>query len=135
MNRIRAVVTDIRRIDNVTIVSFDADGYAMRMMGLGFNVAAGVGDRVTLGIKATNIALARAFAGEISISNRLNAVIEEVHNGELLSSIMLRVGETPLECITTLDASREMGLEEGDEVTALIKASELSILDIDKEVS
>ncbi len=133
MNRIRAVVTRIERSDNVTVVSFDADGCMMRMMGLGLNVDVAVGDPVVLGVKATNIALARAFAGEVSISNRLDAVVESLENGMLLSSVMLRAGETRLECITMRDAVREMDIEEGDEVTALIKASELSILETTKE--
>lgn len=133
MNRIRAVVTGIERAENVTVIVFDAEGTTMRMMGLGLNVDVQLGDPVMLGVKATNIALARAFMGEVSISNRLESIVESVEDGTLLCSIMLRAGDTRLECITTLDAVREMAIEEGDEVTVLIKASELSILETLKE--
>lgn len=133
MNRIAAHVTDIADSKGITIVTFDAGGVPMRMMALGLNLPLREGSAVTLGVKATNIALAKALRGDLSISNRLEAVIEEVEDGELLSRIMLRVRRSVLECITTVEASRAMGLKAGDTVTALIKASELSVLSVAEE--
>lgn len=130
MNRIEARVSRIERTDNLSIVAFEAQGFELRMMALGLNVPVSIGSDVVLGVKATNVALAKQLRGELSISNRLKATVESVRNGNLLSSVVLRVGETPMECITTRDAAEQMALEEGDEVVALIKASELSILEV-----
>lgn len=133
MNRIAAYVTEITTSEGITIVTFDAGGVPMRMMALGLNLPLREGSAVTLGVKATNIALAKALRGDLSISNRLETVIEDVENGELLSRIMLRFRRSILECTTTVEASRAMGLKAGDTVTALIKASELSVLSVAEE--
>ena len=60
-------------------------------------------------------------SGEISISNQLKAKIVKVENGELLSSILLKVEDTILESIITVDSSKNMNLVEDEEVLILIK--------------
>ncbi len=132
MNRIPAHVTRIDQETQLTVVAFDAYGITLTMMGLGLNVAVEVGDAVVLGVKATHIALAKSLKGEISISNRLECDVEEVENGRLFSSVSLRFKETPLECITLRTSTERLTLAAGDKVSALIKASELSILEVRK---
>ncbi|MHC3995578.1 TOBE domain-containing protein [Thiomicrolovo sp. ZZH C-3] len=133
MNRIEAYITRIERRDNITVVSFNADGQPMRMMALGLTSPIAVGTRVILGAKASHVALAKQLDGHLSISNRLEAVIETVETGALLCSVTLRVGPARMESIITLDSAETMALHEGDSVTALIKASDLSILEIVEE--
>lgn len=130
MNRIEARVTHIERLDNITIVSFDAQGTPMRMMALGLNIPVRIGTRVVLGFKASHVALATHLLGRLSISNRLNAVIEAVETGTLLCSVTLRVGPTRMESIITRESAETMELQPGEDVTALIKASDLSIVDV-----
>ncbi|UFS61850.1 TOBE domain-containing protein [Sulfurimonas sp. HSL-3221] len=130
MNRIEAYITSIERRDNITIVSFDAGGAPMRMMALGLAIPIAVGTRVILGAKASHVALAKKLEGHLSISNRLEAVIETVETGALLCSVTLRVGPARMESIITRDSAETMALHQGDSVTALIKASDLSILEI-----
>ena len=130
MNRIEATVTEIERHDNISIVSFDADGQPMRMMALGLSLPVKNGTRVILGAKASHVALSKYLIGDISISNRLEARIESVETGTLLCSVMLRVGRTVMESIITRESAEKLELRAGDEVTALIKASDLSIVGI-----
>jgi len=130
VNRIEARVSTIERHENITIVTFDADGQQMRMMALGLTLPLGVGTRVIVGAKASHVALAKHLSGEISISNRLKALVESVETGALLCSVMLRVGPAELECIITRESAEKMTLKPGDYVTALIKASDLSIVDL-----
>lgn len=133
MNRIPAQVTRIERQDDISVVTFDAGGTEMRMMALGLNLPITEGSAVILGVKATNVALSIGPVGENSISNRLKCDISALDKGALLCSIRLRFGATPLECITTMEACKRLMLKPGEEVTALIKASELSILEVIKE--
>ena len=130
MNRIEARITHIEQTDNITILSFDAQGRAMRMMALGLNLPVRNGTAVILGFKASHVALAKALNGSLSISNRLDAVIESVETGALLCSVRLRVGLTSIESIITRESAEHMGLRAGDSVTALIKASDVSIVGI-----
>ena len=129
MNRIRATVTSIEAYDGITIVNFGAAGQPMRMMALEIDDTLQAGSEVVLGIKASNIALAKSPLGPMSISNQLQAKIEQVKNGKLLSSITFRLGDSLIESIITLDSSQRMNLQQSDEIIALIKSSELSILE------
>ena len=128
MNRIDAIVTAIDSFENITIVSFQAAGQPMRMMALELNKSLVVGSKVTLGVKASHIALAKELKGQLSISNQLSVTIESIENGKLLSSIKLSFGGHLLESIITRISAQEMNLQTGERVAALIKSSELSIL-------
>ena len=130
MNRMEATVTAIENVDNITVVSFDAASMPMRMMALGLTVPLEVGTQVLLGVKASNISLAKDLGGMLSTSNQLNATIEAINNGTLLCSVKLRIGPFFLESIITRASSERMQLQEGDTVTALIKSSELSIVEV-----
>jgi molybdopterin-binding protein len=130
MNRIHASVTAITSVDNITIVSFDACGEPMRMMALELDKTLEPDANVVLGVKASGISLAKQVEGQLSISNRLDVTVEAVNNGALLCSVKLRLGDILLESIITRESSLRMDLQPGDRVTALIKASELSVLEM-----
>ncbi len=130
MNRIDAVVTTIDSFENITIVSFEAASQPMRMMALELDKSLVVGSKVTLGVKASNIALAREFSGILSISNQLKVTIESINNGKLLSSIKFSFAGSLIESIITRESVLRMNLQTGTNIIALIKSSELSILEI-----
>jgi molybdopterin-binding protein len=100
----------------------------MKMMALELSDALAVGSSVVLGIKASSIAIATALEGQLSISNRLESRVESLIKGKLLCSIKLRFGTTLLESVITSESAERLRLQPGDKVTALIKASELSIV-------
>jgi molybdopterin-binding protein len=130
MNRLKAKIVEIQRVDNLTIVSFDFDGYPLQMMALEINKNLEVGTEVILGIKATNIMLVKSYTGVISISNQLNCVVEKLNNGELLTSVTLAVAGIYIESFITRKSSSKMNLQNGDKLIAFINESELSILEI-----
>ncbi len=130
MNLIPAIITDIQSIDNITIVSFKTAHYAMRMMSLELNGSLSIGSEVILGVKATNIALAKEITGMLSISNQLKVTIEQINMGSLLCSIKFKFEDQIWESIITRDSAQRMELKTGNEMTALVKSSELSIVEI-----
>jgi len=130
MNTIVAEVKEIKNVDNLNIVKFYFAGTTLSMMSLELNENIKVGAKVKLITKPTHVAIAKDFSGEVSYSNQLDAKIIHVENGELLSSIKIRIWETTLESIITKDSSERMNLHAGDEVTAFIKANELSIVEV-----
>ena len=130
MNQISATVTGIQKSDNLTIVSFTAYDQPLRMVALELDRSLVVGSQVTLGVKATKIALAKKVEGELSISNQISVTVEHITNGSLLSSVILQFGEAKLESIITRESSIRMKLHARERVTALIQASDLSIFRI-----
>ena len=116
----------IARVLNV--VNFDFLDQSLSMMSLDLSDNIKVGSIVELIANPSHVAIAKDFSGVLSYSNQLNAKIVSLDNGKLLSSVKLLVGEVILESIITFNSSKKMNLKLGDEVKALIKASELSIL-------
>lgn len=130
MNRLPAVVTAIARHGKITIVSLDLYGMPMHLMGLELNLPLHEGTQVILGVKATHVAVGKALEGELSFSNRLDAEVVAVETGELLCSVTLKIGASRVESIFTRESCERMRLHEGERATVLIKASDLSILEV-----
>ncbi len=130
MNHIPAIITDIKSVDSINVVSFMAEGQNMRMMALELDEGLSIGSEVILGVKATHVALAKSLNGLMSISNQLDVCIERVDSGELLSSVKFRFAGTVLESIITKESVLRMELKEGENVIALVKSSELSIVEV-----
>jgi len=130
MNRMNAKVDSLKSMQNLAIVRFRFGEYFLEMMSLGVHSKVKPGSEVLLGVKATAITLAKDFEGSISTSNRLECSVKSVNNGELLSSIELRIGDATLESVITKEASLAMDLQVDDKVMILIKASDLSILEV-----
>jgi len=130
MNYINATVTDIQSVDNITVVTFQAGEHKLAMMALGLNLPIEIGTALTLGMKASSVSLAKDFSGFISLSNQLSCVIEKITYGALLCSVKARFNGSLLESVITLNSAKQMSLEVGERITMLVKASELSILEI-----
>lgn len=130
MSQIIATIKNIRNVDSLNIVEFGFYNHTLKMVSLNLNKEITLNKKVKLSIKPTNILIAKNLQGEISISNQLKAKIVKVENGELLSSILLKVEDTILESIITVDSSKNMNLIEDEEVLILIKASDLFIQEV-----
>ena len=130
MNRFRSTITQIESEGSLHIVTFDFEGTRLRMMSLELDAEVKVGAEVVLTIKSTYIALAKSFEGLVSYTNLIPATIARITHGKLLSSVGLRAHGVELESIITAGSARRMELQEGEPVTMLVKASELSIAEV-----
>jgi molybdopterin-binding protein len=127
MSQLVATIKKINSVDNLNIVEFDFNGLTLKMMSLDLNDDVKIGKKVELSVKPTNISIAKNLIGEISLSNQIVATIQSLENGQLLTSVILKINDTLLESIITVDSSKRMNLQIGEVVTILIKASNLSI--------
>lgn len=130
MSKFIATIKKIQSIDNLNIVEFEFDGLTLKMMSLDLNDDVKIGKKVKLSVKPSNISIAKNLTGEISLSNKIVATIESLENGQLLTSVILKINDTSLESIITVDSSKRMNLQIGEVVTILIKASNLSIEEV-----
>ena len=65
---------------------------------------------------------------KLSTRNRLPGTISEVTKGDAAAKISLRVGDNHMVALVTRESADELGLEVGQEVTALVKATDVMIL-------
>lgn len=66
--------------------------------------------------------------GRISARNHLRGTVEEIVLGTVTAKVSVRVGENLIESVITRQSVEEMGIKEGDTVTALIKSTEVMIM-------
>lgn len=130
MSKLEAVIKKIQSVDSLNIVTFDFFGTDLTMMSLELNENILIGKRVTLGIKPTAVVLAKEFHGKISTSNHIEATISSIEQGKLLCSVGLKTDNSYFESIITAQSAKKLHLHVGDCVTALIKASEISISEV-----
>ncbi len=129
MNILTARITDIQRTDSITLVRFDADTQPMHMMALELSPQLVVDSKVIVGAKSTNIALARERQAELSIENQLDVTITKINMGALLCSVSLAISGQCWESVITRESALTMQLAVGDKIIALIKSSDLSIVE------
>ena len=63
----------------------------------------------------------------LSARNQLKGRIEEVRIGSVMAHVMVRVGENIIESVITRLSAEELGLKKGDEVTVVIKSTEVML--------
>lgn len=139
MSQLLATITSIESMESLNIVTFVCAGQKLQMVSLELNETVQKGKNVTLACKPTTVALAKPiipgmntedFCSILSYANQLRVKIISLDIGQLLCSALLSLGEFTLEAILSRDAVERLQLCEGDEVIALIKANELSILEV-----
>jgi molybdopterin-binding protein len=64
---------------------------------------------------------------QISARNKLPGKVTNVNAGEAIANVELDVGGMRLVASVTAEAVRELGIEPGKDVTALIKASDVML--------
>jgi molybdopterin-binding protein len=63
----------------------------------------------------------------LSTRNQLKATVTSVTEGEAIANVEMDAGGQRLVASITVEAVRDLGLEQGREVTALIKASDVMV--------
>ena len=63
----------------------------------------------------------------ISARNKLRGTIEEVQWGNVMAHVVVRVGENLIESAITRRSADELKLKKGDDVVAVVKATEVMI--------
>jgi molybdopterin-binding protein len=64
---------------------------------------------------------------KLSARNQLPGTIEQVHLGEIMARIVVKVGENVIESVITRQSAEELGLKQGDSVLVVVKSTEVMI--------
>lgn len=84
-----------------------------------------VGDTISVLIKGTDIMIAKSLSGMLSARNRVKGVVKKIIQGDVLSKVYVESQDDMLHAIITSSSLEEMKLQEGNEVTAIVKSTEL----------
>ena len=83
------------------------------------------GDSITVLIKGTDVMLAKSFSGMISARNRVSGIVKQIIRGDVVSKVFVESQEEMLHAVITNTSLKEMDIKEGNEVTAIVKSTEL----------
>jgi len=130
LSNLIARVTKIDSESSLNIISFNFCGTTLKMMSLELSDEVSVGKKVMLSIKGFSVAIAKNFSGELSYSNQIKTTVDSITQGKLLCSLKLLVEDEYIESIITTESLKRLNIKVGDNVIALIKANEVSIVEI-----
>ena len=93
-----------------------------------------VGHTVAILFKETEVALAKNLAGQISLRNRVPCTVREIRRGDILCEVLLERNGQMLTSIITTRAALRLDIQIGDKVEALVKANEVSLVEVRDEL-
>jgi molybdate transport system regulatory protein len=85
------------------------------------------GNSIKILFKETEVILAKKITGIISLQNKMDCIVDSFEKGTLLCKIILRFGTYTISSVITRTAFDQLGIEENDEITAMIKTNEISL--------
>ena len=131
MNRLPGTVTAIQSAGHVALADVEVAGGVMSALLIESDSQTAhlkPGTRVLVLFQETEVSLAKGLAGLISLRNRLVTRVKRVDRGGVLTRAVLDYrGHEVTSVITTRSAER-LQLAPGDEVEALIKANEVTVV-------
>ena len=63
----------------------------------------------------------------LSARNQLPGTVQDVHLGEVMAHVVVKVGDHLVESVITRHSAEELHLKKGDAVTVVIKSTEVMI--------
>lgn len=136
MNRLRGRIVGIESNDHVSLVDVEVHGDTFSAMLLETPEIApflAIGNEVLVLFKETEVSLAKNLAGLISLRNRIHGTVRTVRSGAILSEVELDCRGQKLTSIITTRSIRRLNIQAGDEVEALIKANEVSLMEVSND--
>jgi molybdate transport system regulatory protein len=131
MNRIRVIIKEVTISGGVILVDMEAEDCLMSALLIDSAVNPGwlqKGASIYAIFKETEITLAKNLSGRISTRNRLPCTIRNVVRGQLMSVVSMQFGKYTIESAVTTRAVDLLELKAGQNVTALIKANEITLM-------
>jgi molybdate transport system regulatory protein len=87
------------------------------------------GDAVTVLIKATEVMLAKGSSSydELTTRNQVKGKVKSVETGEVMAEVQIEAAGGELVAAVTRHSVERLGLSAGDDVVALVKATEVML--------
>lgn len=131
MNKLPGIITNIQQSGAILLVDIKvADRLFSALLIESANQPEWVkiGETIDIVFKETEVSLAKNLSGQISLRNRMQCVVLKIDRGELLSRVFLKFQDYTLSSAITTRSVDSLNLNIGDEVEALVKSNEVSLM-------
>jgi molybdate transport system regulatory protein len=133
MNKLTGTITQIQQSGAILLVDVDVTGQGFSALLIESATQPQwlqKGHAVNLVFKETEVSLAKGLSGKISMRNRMMCKVLQVERGELLSKITLQFQKNSIVSAITTRAADALQIAAGDEIEALVKANEISLVNL-----
>lgn len=131
MNIIPVLIEAITCSDGVVLVDMQSDNCwlsAILVEGDELPTWLTKGAAVSAVFKESELSIAVNLSGKISLRNRLPCTVQKIECGEIMSVVSLKFGQHLIHSAITTRSAKALELNTGLEVTALIKANEVFLV-------
>jgi len=131
MNKLPGIITKIQQSGAILLVDINVDEHGFSAMLIESATQPEwlqAGNTIDIVFKETEVSLAKNLSGQISMRNRMKCIVQQIERGELLSKISLKFQEYLITSAITTRSVDSLQLAIGDEVEALVKANEVSLM-------
>jgi molybdate transport system regulatory protein len=131
MNKLTGIITQIQQSGAILLVDVDIDGQGFSALLIESATQPQwlqKGNTIDLVFKETEVSLAKGLSGLISMRNRMMCNVLQVERGELLCKITLQFQKHTIVSAITTRAVDSLQISVGDEIEALVKANEISLM-------
>jgi molybdate transport system regulatory protein len=133
MNKLTGIITQIQQSGAILLADVDVDGQgfsAMLIESATYPHWLQKGNEVGIVFKETEVSLAKNLTGIISLRNRILCNVLNIERGEILSKVVLKFQKHTITSAITTRSVDLLQLIVGEEVEALVKANEISLIKI-----
>lgn len=131
MNKLKGIITQIQQSGAILLVDVDVDGHGFSALLIESATKCEwlqIGHVVNIVFKETEVSLAKGLLGLLSMRNRMMCKVKKVERGELLSKITMQFREHSICSAITTRAVDSLQISVGDDIEALVKANEVSLM-------
>jgi len=131
-NQLRGTVESVRTGSVMAEVVIDVEGQQFVAAVTKHSVERlrlSAGDSVTVLVKATEVMLAKGSGSyeELTTRNQIKGKVRSVETGSVMAEVRIDVAGGELVAAVTRHSVERLGLAEGDDVVALVKATEVML--------
>jgi molybdate transport system regulatory protein len=135
MNKLQGIIISIQKSDAIMLIDINVQGQNFSALLIESGPTPSwlyVGNLIFIVFKESEVSLAKDLKGEISMRNRMKCTVHSINRGKVLSIVTMKfISYTITSAITTrsIDA---LNISEGQDIEALIKSNELSLVGISR---
>ena len=130
MNILKGTIEKLTISGSLTLIGIKVDAIDMSAIVIDTPKTAPylkIGNTITVVFKETEVIIGKGNTDEISLRNKFKGTIEILESKELLSKLTINTNVGKISSIITTNAVKQLKLELGTTVTAMVKTNEILI--------
>ena len=130
MNILKGTIEKLTISGSLTLIGIKVDAIDMSAIVIDTPKTAPylkIGNTITVVFKETEVIIGQGNTDEISLRNKFKGTIEILESKELLSKLTINTNVGKISSIITTNAVKQLKLELGTTVTAMVKTNEILI--------